>query len=511
MLFIINKEFLNKQMRLFANIINEEKKRIITINESQALSLLFEAASLGDIYQKYYSQIPEETFRQIVSADPTYNVEKPDKMGKFGKWLLNLYQKGALKNEDLYKAKDYLSTFVKFNAKINQKDINKYSSLPELYKTIEPFIANPEQTTSKSDEVRKIKEGAQKVYEDAKWLVIVPHTQEASCYYGKGTQWCTAADVSDNMFDYYNEKGNLYINILKGTNTKYQFHFETNSFMDEHDDYIPHPVTQSIGLTKELQDFYIRKYGMKAFVPLTTKYDLDDFLVLDNNYCIGGKYYECLYKIDNNKQTFEEICNLDYYYPNEEAEFTAFRTTNGTILVQKYSSNRLIYINFFDKETETFLLPTSGIKEVTNLTNDIAKVVFKDHSMKLYSFDTHSFINLNINGVFNIFPLFTQKHFEEYDNDIYKITSNDRAENGEPCFAIYSSSQGRIISTWYVGLNTISVFYQGKELMFQLLLKKTYDEYNADLLMYDGKIYPCREFYSKSDIILDEYFKNNEY
>ena len=69
MLFIINKEFLNKQMRLFANIINEEKKRIITINESQALSLLFEAASLGDIYQKYYSQIPEETFRQIVSAD----------------------------------------------------------------------------------------------------------------------------------------------------------------------------------------------------------------------------------------------------------------------------------------------------------------------------------------------------------------------------------------------------------------------------------------------------------
>ena len=221
-------------------------------------------------------------------------------MGKFGKWLLNLYQKGALKNEDLYKAKDYLSTFVKFNTKINQKDINKYSRLPELYKTIEPFISNPEQSTSKSDEVRKIKEGAQKVYEDAKWLVIVPHTQEASCYYGKGTQWCTAADVSNNMFDYYNEKGNLYINILKGTNTKYQFHFETNSFMDEHDDYIPHPVTQSIGLTKGLQDFYIKKYGMKASVPLTTKYDLDDFFVLDNNYCIGGDYYECLYKFDNN-------------------------------------------------------------------------------------------------------------------------------------------------------------------------------------------------------------------
>lgn len=495
-------------MRLFANFINEEKKRIITINESQALSLLFEAASLADIYQKYYSQIPEETFRQIVSADPTYNVEKPDKMGKFGKWLLNLYQKGALKNEDLYKAKDYLSTFVKFNTKINQKDINKYSSLPELYKTIEPFIANPEQSTSKSDEVRKIKEGAQKVYEDAKWLVIVPLTEEASCYYGKGTQWCTAADVSDNMFDYYNEKGNLYINILKGTNTKYQFHFETNSFMDEHDDYIPHPITQSIGLTKGLQDFYIKKYGMKATIPLTTKYDLEDFTKLDNNYFIGSDYYR-LYKFDENKQTFEVVCDLIYHYPNEDVYFATVRTTNGTILVKNFS-NRGATINFFDMETESLLLPTSGIENVKKITNNIAKVVFEDKSTKLYSFDTRSFIELNINGDFEIIPIFTRWYFEQYNDDIYIIRNNERVYNDEPHLAIYSLSQGRIISPWYVSTMRTSVFYQGKELMFQLLLKEYNDEYNADLLMYDGKIYPCREFYSKSDMILDEYFKNNK-
>ena len=510
MLFIINKEFLNKQMRLFANIINEEKKRIITINESQALSLLFEAASLGDIYQKYYSQIPEETFRQIVSADPTYNVEKPDKMGKFGKWLLNLYQKGALKNEDLYKAKDYLSTFVKFNTKINQKDINKYSSLPELYKTIEPFIVNPEQSTSKSDEVRKIKEGAQKVYEDAKWLVIVPHTQEASCYYGKGTQWCTAADVSDNMFNHYNKKGNLYINILKGTNTKYQFHFETDSFMDEHDGYIPHPVTQSIGLTKGLQDFYIRKYGMKASIPLTTNFDLDDFIY--NKYIIGNEEPWRLYKFDEDKQTFEVICDLDNYYPNEDdVSFSTHRKINGIILVTKYiSTNGLATINFFDTETESLLLPTSGIEKVIGITNNTAKVVFKDNSMKLYSFDAQSFINLNINGHFDVFPLFANLHFEEYNDDIYLIINEDYAEDKKWHNAIYSLSQGRVISPWYVATKRTSVFYQGKELIFLLLLKKFNDEYNADLLMYDGKIYPCREFYSKSDIILDEYFKNNE-
>ena len=50
---------------------------------------LFEAASLGDIYTKYYSDIPEDVFNQIVSSDPTY---REGKMGKYGKWLLSLYK-----------------------------------------------------------------------------------------------------------------------------------------------------------------------------------------------------------------------------------------------------------------------------------------------------------------------------------------------------------------------------------------------------------------------------------
>ena len=66
-------------------------------------------------------------------------------------------------------------------------------------------------------------------------MIIVPHTEEASCYYGKGTQWCTAANNGNNMFEYYNDNGNLYININKLTHEKYQFHFETDSFMDETD------------------------------------------------------------------------------------------------------------------------------------------------------------------------------------------------------------------------------------------------------------------------------------
>ena len=268
-------------MRLFANIQEIKDRKIITITESQMFDLILEAATVQDIYQKYYSNIPQDIFQEIISADPTYNPQKPQKMGKFGKWLLGIYLKGNLKTEDLYKATQYLSIFVKFNGKIQQKDIMKYKSLPELYTVVEPFISNPDQAASKSEEVRKIKEGAEKVYEDEKWMVIVPHTQEASCYYGKGTQWCTAATDSGNYFDNYNAEGLLYINILKGTDTKYQFHFETGSYMDATDKDILHPVAETIGLTENLVNFYKQKYGKIAVIDLTTELYTNKFIVLD--------------------------------------------------------------------------------------------------------------------------------------------------------------------------------------------------------------------------------------
>ena len=154
-------------MRLFANIDEEKERKTIIITESQSMTLLFEVANIEDIYQKYYSSIPYETFQKIISSDPTYNPNKPQKMGKFGKWLLAIFQKNALKLEDLYKATQYLSTFVHYNNKIQQKDITKYNSLQDLYDVIKPFLENPEQAATKSEEVRNIKKGAEKVYEDS--------------------------------------------------------------------------------------------------------------------------------------------------------------------------------------------------------------------------------------------------------------------------------------------------------------------------------------------------------
>ena len=231
--------------------VNMNKKIIITESQFASLQnlLLIEAATIQDIQQKYYPNIDLDIMRQILSqGDPTWRQEKPDKMGKYGKWLLWLYQNRQLKLEDLYKAKEYLTYFIKFAQKIEDKDINHYKTLPQLYLTVKPFMDDPTQASSHQDEIRMAKEDAEKVYEDDVWLIVVPHTEEAAKYYGKNTQWCTAAD-NGNQFNYYNSQGPLYININKADNEKYQFHFESDQFMDETDTPIEEPIVENIPIT----------------------------------------------------------------------------------------------------------------------------------------------------------------------------------------------------------------------------------------------------------------------
>ena len=188
----------------------------------------------SEIHQKYYSNIPDDCFVKIISADTVSSNLQKNKIGKYAKWLLNLYQRKCLKIEDLYKAKEYIAVFDK-SAKMNKLadiDLNHYKSLPQMYMVIKPLI----KVKSKTERVQRIKEKeARKLYEDDTFVVIHPLTRAASCLYGKGTQWCTAARRS-NCFYHYNFMGDLYIIINKRNGKKYQFHPASENFMNEEDE-----------------------------------------------------------------------------------------------------------------------------------------------------------------------------------------------------------------------------------------------------------------------------------
>jgi hypothetical protein len=93
------------------------------------------------------------------------------------------------------------------------------------------------------EQQEKIDKGSSKeVYEDDEIRIVHPEDQKAACYYGQGTQWCTASTKSRNYFKDYNDDGELYIILPKKpghTGEKYQLHFESDSFMNENDVGVP--------------------------------------------------------------------------------------------------------------------------------------------------------------------------------------------------------------------------------------------------------------------------------
>ncbi len=199
---------------------------------SKYSDILFEAKATSDeVYQKYYSDIDRNVFNAAINSDPT---AKAGGIGKYTKWILNLVRNGRWKPGDAYETKSSLERFAKIGGKLPKNDINKYQSVGELYQAIRDASGVKTRTETKND--------AEKVYEDEEWTVIHPLTKEAAILYGKHTKWCTAGTGDgyyDNMFDRYNDDGPLYIIISKNyPNKKWQFHVESDSFMDAEDNRI---------------------------------------------------------------------------------------------------------------------------------------------------------------------------------------------------------------------------------------------------------------------------------
>ena len=131
----------------------------------------------------------------------------PSDNHKYLMWLSREYDKDAAKGTDTKQekfendVKQVLWHFHRYPEKYQERDINQYKSMKDLYKSFH-------EAQLKISKKEQKKSGAKKVYDDDNSLVVVPTTHEASCFYGAGTKWCTAAD-SDTHFKSYSRKGAL--------------------------------------------------------------------------------------------------------------------------------------------------------------------------------------------------------------------------------------------------------------------------------------------------------------
>ncbi len=282
---------------------------------------LFESVlTLNNVYIKYYSNIEKPKFLKIVNSDPT---SKPNKLGVYCKWLLNLYLSGNLKFEDLYKATEYLKTFHRFKhtLPIEQRNINNIKKLSDLAKIIDVFHTLPPDLLSKSENFSKAFNNSFEKYD-----LYIPDTYEQSRDLGRGTKWCTAADSEEGeeIFEEYNNTGILYILISKtDPKEKYQFHFEELQFMDRYDSEIN--LINFLELNRDIEKYF--------------KQQMNDIL----KYLDFNRYKE---------KKLNEHPNNKYYYFEEETEYCMILNEKNNKLFVVFEKIWGVFSNIYRYEYE---------------------------------------------------------------------------------------------------------------------------------------------------------------
>jgi hypothetical protein len=105
-------------------------------------------------------------------------------------------------DETIGKVARALDKFEKVSSNLPVTDLFQYKSVGQLLSAISEYEGRQRRNITKV-------EGGNVVYDDGRYFVVNPLTHESSCYYGKGTKWCTAAET-DSHFKRYNDDGKLF-------------------------------------------------------------------------------------------------------------------------------------------------------------------------------------------------------------------------------------------------------------------------------------------------------------
>ena len=228
-------------------ITESQLKQMIKETVRRALNEGKDANQLADAFMRKNSSINKNGLIKLLMADPTASQnDRGSFAGKYGVWIGNMYANGGIKPGDAPELKSALFTYDKNKTQLPQ--IKDCKSLLELIEWVKDLSDDFKPVRKQSD----AKENLEKVYEDNEWVVYVPHSHAAARRGGEGTHWCTASE-NDYYYNYYSKDGPLYINIRKSDGAKFQFHFETDQFMDANDD----PIRlNKIGLSEGIGGFY---------------------------------------------------------------------------------------------------------------------------------------------------------------------------------------------------------------------------------------------------------------
>jgi hypothetical protein len=168
---------------------------------------------VDDAFKKYSSNpiLSKDIFDVIVngSSDIAGN-------HKYLDWIISKWIKSREENPEMVTSSkesaeeviNAVDTFNRIRNTLDIKDLYDYKSVRQLFQVL---------STAQKKSRRQIssREDATKVFENDQFVIVVPESKEASCYYGAGTKWCVASTDTDSHYNNYKRSGELYYIIDK--------------------------------------------------------------------------------------------------------------------------------------------------------------------------------------------------------------------------------------------------------------------------------------------------------
>jgi hypothetical protein len=181
---------------------------------------------------------------KITDSEFTEIIDSSGGKTAYATWLTKHIATKIIKPEDLYKYNSYFKIFDRRKREYPFNDINQYKTLQDISK----FIVKSVELINKEKKDPSQQKGVAKTDRYAEFYIgsvdgfnvyELPKGRKdlyaSSCELGSGTEWCTATGNTRKYFNQYIADGPLFIFIKPGSDEKYQFSYETNSFMDKND------------------------------------------------------------------------------------------------------------------------------------------------------------------------------------------------------------------------------------------------------------------------------------
>jgi len=182
------------------------------------ISILVKEGRKEDLKKKYSSKFDDEVLDFVLGIS-----DLQDFNHKYTDFILKALDPKTDIDFWVDIAVGLVKDFDKYQSQLKKKDINQYNTFSELESALEPFI--------EKEKEKELEKQVDKIYEDNKFLVIKPKTEEASCKYGYNTKWCVSSHSSGHFGRYTKGNQALYFIINKANSTnrtysKVAIHFD---------------------------------------------------------------------------------------------------------------------------------------------------------------------------------------------------------------------------------------------------------------------------------------------